>query len=214
MRSRRDLIRELSEDLPPAPRLRGPLQLALLWWIGAWTFVVGATLGAMADRIGFLSPIAGLEVTPEAVFFVFLPTLIFQSAFHLDARALRENLAPTLTLAVPGLLISTALIGAIMHTAAPTMGGHLSWPESLLLGSILSATDPVAVIALFSQLGAPKRLTVLVPDFIVALPRDAFDEEELEWRREERAVVSAGLPGAEPGKRRGSHAEPRYPLAF
>ena len=77
--------------------------------------VAGALLAALADRIGFLAPIGALEVTPDAVFFVFLPTLIFQSAFHLDARALRENLAPTLTLAVPGLLISTAVIGGIMH---------------------------------------------------------------------------------------------------
>jgi len=124
--------------------------------------VSGAAIGALADNVGFLSGIAALNVTPEAVFFVFLPTLIFQSAFHLDARALRENLAPTLTLAVPGLLISTALIGGIMHVAAPWVGMHLDWAEALLLGSILSATDPVAVISLFSQLGAPKRLTVLV----------------------------------------------------
>ncbi len=135
-------------------RLNVPFTVALV--------VVGAAMAAMADTIGFLAPIAALEVTPEAVFFVFLPTLIFQSAFHLDARALRENLAPTLILAVPGLLISTALIGGIMHTAAPWVGMHLNWGEALLLGSILSATDPVAVISLFSQLGAPKRLTVLV----------------------------------------------------
>ena len=55
--------------------------------------VAGALLAALADRIGFLPPIGALEVTPEAVFFVFRPTLIFQSAFHLDARARRGNLA-------------------------------------------------------------------------------------------------------------------------
>ena len=124
--------------------------------------VVGAVLGWLGTRVGFLAPIAALEVTPDAVLFVFLPTLIFQSAFHLDARALRENLAPTLTLAVPGLIISTGVIGGIMHWAAPWVGVHLDWAEALLLGSILSATDPVAVISLFGQLGAPKRLTVLV----------------------------------------------------
>lgn len=124
--------------------------------------VVGALLGWLGQHLGFLAPIAALEVTPEVVLFVFLPTLIFQSAFHLDARSLRENLAPTLTLAVPGLIISTAVIGGIMHWAAPWVGVHLNWAEALLLGSILSATDPVAVIALFGQLGAPKRLTVLV----------------------------------------------------
>lgn len=124
--------------------------------------VVGAILAWLSDRVDFLAPIASLTVTPDAVLFVFLPTLIFQSAFHLDARALRENLTATLTLAVPGLLFSTAVIGGIMHVAAPWVGVHLNWAEALLLGSILSATDPVAVIALFSQLGAPKRLTVLV----------------------------------------------------
>lgn len=124
--------------------------------------VAGAILAWMGDRFDMLAPIASLAVTPDAVLFVFLPTLIFQSAFHLDARALRENLAPTLVLAVPGLILSTAVIGGIMHLAAPWVGVHLNWAEALLLGSILSATDPVAVIALFSQLGAPKRLTVLV----------------------------------------------------
>lgn len=137
-----------------AKRLRIPFTVALV--------VVGAALAAWADRWEILAPMAALEVTPEAVFFVFLPTLIFQSAFHLDARALRANLAPTLTLAVPGLLFSTGLIGGIMKVAGPSVGLVLSWPEALLLGSILSATDPVAVIALFGQLGAPKRLTVLV----------------------------------------------------
>ncbi len=124
--------------------------------------LVGALIGLLAGRIDFLQPLAAVEVNPDVVLFVFLPTLIFQSAFHLDARALRENLAPTLTLAVPGLLLSTAVIGGIMRTAAPWVGVHLDWAEALLLGSILSATDPVAVIALFGQLGAPKRLTVLV----------------------------------------------------
>jgi CPA1 family monovalent cation:H+ antiporter len=124
--------------------------------------VVGALLAWLADHVAFLAPLEGLEVTPDLVFFVFLPALVFQSAFHLDARALRENLAPTLTLAIPGLIVSTAVIGGIMHVAAPWVGIELTLPEALLLGSILSATDPVAVISLFGQLGAPKRLTVLV----------------------------------------------------
>ncbi|MCH7992483.1 MAG: cation:proton antiporter [Gemmatimonadetes bacterium] len=124
--------------------------------------IAGATLAWLADRWTLLAPIGELEVTPEAVFFLFLPTLIFQSAYHLDARALKANLAPTLLLAVPGLLASTAMIAAIMRVAGPSVGLDLTWPEALLLGSILSATDPVAVVSLFSQLGAPKRLTVLV----------------------------------------------------
>ena len=116
--------------------------------------VAGAALAALAERVAVLAPLAEVDVTPEAVFFVFLPALIFQSAFHLDARALRANLAPTLTLAVPGLLISTCLIGALMRVAGPAVGLPLTWPEALLLGSILSATDPVAVISRSSRSSA------------------------------------------------------------
>lgn len=78
---------------PVAKRLKIPFTVALV--------VVGALLAALADGVDFLAPIREIEVTPEAVFFVFLPTLIFQSAFHLDAKALRANLGPTLTLAIP-----------------------------------------------------------------------------------------------------------------
>jgi monovalent cation:H+ antiporter, CPA1 family len=123
---------------------------------------VGAIVGALADRVSLLAPIGNLSVTPGVVFYVFLPTLVFQSAFSLDARALRENLAPTLTLAIPGLLLSTVIIGGIMHWAGPLLGVRLPWPEALLLGSILSATEPVAVVSMFARVGAPKRLSILV----------------------------------------------------
>lgn len=101
--------------------------------------------------------IADFQVSPDVILFVFLPTLIFESAYSLDARQLRDNIWPILTLAVPGLLLSTVLIGSAMHFLA-----GIPFSAALLLGAILSATDPVAVIALFKQLGAPKRLTILV----------------------------------------------------
>jgi CPA1 family monovalent cation:H+ antiporter len=105
----------------------------------------------------WLQAIAEFHLSPDVILFVFLPTLIFESAFSLDARQLRDNLWPILTLAVPGLLLSTCIIGALMHFV-----GGIALAPALLLGAILSATDPVAVIALFKQLGAPKRLTILV----------------------------------------------------
>ncbi len=101
-------------------------------------------------------PIANLRISSDVAFFVLLPTLIFEAAFNLDARALRENLSGVLTLAVPGLILSTGLIAGVMVVATP-----LGWVESLLLGSILSATEPVSV-SLLRRLGAPKRLIILV----------------------------------------------------
>lgn len=120
--------------------------------------VVGIALNAAAGLMPeVLNEYLAYQISPDVILFVFLPTLIFESAFALDGRELRENIGPVLTLAVPGLLISTGLIGGIISVATP-----IPLPAALLLGSILSATDPVAVIAIFKQLGAPKQLTVLV----------------------------------------------------
>jgi len=106
---------------------------------------------------GLLSPLVQFQISPDVILFVFLPTLIFESSLHLDARELRRNLLPVLTLAVPGLLISTAIIATVVAYFTP-----IDFAAALVLGAILSATDPVAVISLFKQLGAPRRLTILV----------------------------------------------------
>ena len=120
--------------------------------------VVGIALSeAAAWSPALLQVLVEFHISPDVILFVFLPTLIFESSLHLDSRQLRRNLLPILTLAVPGLLISTLIIGTIVSTFTP-----IDFTAALVLGAILSATDPVAVISLFKQLGAPKRLTILV----------------------------------------------------
>ncbi len=98
-----------------------------------------------------------LELTPELVLGLFLPPLIFEAAFHVQIRDLRSDLTPILTLAIPGVLVSTFAVGAVM-----VWMDVLSWPVALLFGALISATDPVAVVATFRAVGAPKRLTTLV----------------------------------------------------
>ncbi len=119
--------------------------------------VVGIGLAEFAEHNAALSSLAQFHISPDVILFVFLPTLIFESSLHLDAREVRRNLLPVLTLAVPGLLISTAIIASIVSFFT-----DIDFAAALVLGAILSATDPVAVISLFKQLGAPKRLTILV----------------------------------------------------
>lgn len=101
--------------------------------------------------------LSGFRITAEMVLFVFLPTLIFESALSLDVRHLMRNLGPILMLAVVGLLVSTLIVGVALEawSGQPLL-------LCLLLGAIVSATDPVAVVALFRDLGAPERLTLLV----------------------------------------------------
>ncbi len=133
-----------------AKRMRLPFTVLLV--------LVGMAL-ATIDRVypDSLHVFSALEISPDLILYIFLPTLIFESSFNLDARRVIHNLGPILLLAVPGLLISTLLIGSMVSwlTTIPFI-------IALLLGSILSATDPVAVVAMFRQMGAPERLTTLI----------------------------------------------------
>jgi Na+/H+ antiporter len=114
----------------------------------------------LLDQIIFMVSLGG-HLSPSLIFFVFLPPLVFESAFAMDARALIRNLAPVLVLAVPVLILSTAITGTAVMLAGGASYG-LTWEVALLFGALISATDPVAVVALFKDLGAPKRLGILV----------------------------------------------------
>lgn len=128
-----------------------------------WPFTIA--LVAIGLVIGHLQRwgVAGLEfvnlyqLRPEFILYICLPTLLFESAYHLDSRQLNRNLFQVLLLAIPGVLLSTLLMGIIIAQFT-----SLNLLIALLLGAILSATDPIAVISLFQSLGAPKRLTILV----------------------------------------------------
>ncbi|MCF7971312.1 MAG: cation:proton antiporter [Methylococcaceae bacterium] len=97
------------------------------------------------------------HLTPDLVLFIFLPALVFETALSLDARALLKNLIPVLVLAIIGMLVSVVLVGIGVWWSL-----GLPWVVALLFGSLISATDPVAVVALFKELGVSKRLNILV----------------------------------------------------
>jgi Na+:H+ antiporter len=118
---------------------------------------VGIAISNGSEHLPMLEVLVDFHLTPELVLFVFIPTLIFESAFNLDARQVSRNIWPILTLAIPGLLLSTLIIALIFTSLT-----DFPFMVALLLGAILSATDPVAVISIFKQLGVPERLTVLV----------------------------------------------------
>ena len=122
-------------------RLRVPYTVALV--------VVGLL-------ITFQQPLE-IDLTPELILALFVPPLVFEAAFHIDFHRLRDNLVPILVLAVPGVLLTTVIVGLIV-----AVGINLSLTTALVFGALISATDPVAVVALFRALGAPKQLTVLV----------------------------------------------------
>ncbi len=98
-----------------------------------------------------------IELTPELILVLFVPPLIFEAALYLNFNDLRRSLPAILVLAVPGVLLTTFIVAGTL-----VLGVHLSLPVALLFGALISATDPVAVVAVFRALGVPKRLAMLV----------------------------------------------------
>jgi CPA1 family monovalent cation:H+ antiporter len=92
----------------------------------------------------------------QATLYVFLPALLFEAAWNLSYRAIVRQWASIATLAGPGVLIT-----ALAVAAALTIAGIPLIP-ALLAGAILSATDPIAVIAVFRRLKVPKTLATIV----------------------------------------------------
>jgi len=98
-----------------------------------------------------------VEVSSGFILSIFVPPLVFEAALELNFIELRRNLSSIVLLAVPGVILNMLVVGAVV-----ALGAGLSWPMALLFGSLIAATDPVAVIGIFRKLGAPQRLTVLL----------------------------------------------------
>src|SRR3990167_7037284 len=97
--------------------------------------------------------VAGIE--PQLILFLFLPALIFESAFALEVHLFRRMLTQIALLAVPGLIIATLLTALLVRLALPL---EWSWPVALMFGALVSATDPVAVVSLLKEQSSRKRL--------------------------------------------------------
>ncbi len=119
--------------------------------------LVGMLLGKLAEVWQPLAQLQDFDLSPEIMLFVFLPALIFESGFALDARQMTKDLAPILIMAIPAMLMSTVIVGVGVWWLL-----DIKLIVALVFGALISATDPVAVVALFKELGAPNRLNVLV----------------------------------------------------
>jgi len=123
--------------------------------------VISGSLLVPISHIEFFSFITSFELTPELLFFVFLPILIFESAYNMSVRSVTENIYSIGLLAVVGLIISTLFVGFAGYYAFKLAGFEVPMLALLLFGAIISSTDPVAVLALFKEYGAPRRLTLI-----------------------------------------------------
>lgn len=116
----------------------------------------------MSEHAGVLNLLeTGAQIAPDLIIFVFLPALVFESSFDLNVHAFRKELAGILVFAIPALLVSTLLVG-LWTLLVSGLGWHWSWMSALVFGSLISATDPVAVVAILRETTSPKRLGMLI----------------------------------------------------
>lgn len=122
--------------------------------------IVGVALGVVAQftPLHFLDDLA---FTPELLFYIFLPILIFESAYNINIRHLTDDAPIISILSIVSLLVSAFLIACGIHSIFSLIGMPVPFIFSLLFGAIISATDPVAVLALFKEYGAPRRLSLI-----------------------------------------------------
>lgn len=125
-------------------------------------YTVALVLAGLA--LGALQLFPAPQLTKALLFAVFLPGLVFEAALHLDFREFRDNGITILSLAVPGVVASTALVALVLTPLVAVLGlaPGFDWKHALVFGALISATDPVAVVGLFRNLGAPRRLTTLL----------------------------------------------------
>ncbi|PIN13857.1 hypothetical protein CDL12_13529 [Handroanthus impetiginosus] len=128
---------------------------AVQWFVdGGGEYGTNHRLGKIGDGIRLWA-----NIDPNLLLAVFLPALLFESSFLMEVHQIKRCLMQMFLLAGPGVLISTFCLGAALKFAFPY---DWSWKTSLLLGGLLSATDPVAVVALLKELGASKKLNTII----------------------------------------------------
>ena len=143
--------------------------LLLLILVGALATVLGlvskrarllpypVVLAAAGVVIGLLPGGQLGHVGSDVILLAFVPGLIFEAALTLDLPELRRRLVPIGLLATAGVALTVVLIGTLTHLIL-----GLSWASGMLLGAILAATDPIAVVTLMRQMKAPSGLSAIL----------------------------------------------------
>ncbi|MEO8604079.1 MAG: Na+/H+ antiporter [bacterium] len=142
-------------------------------------FVVASAVAIVARRIdvpytvalvvaglvlGSLHAFEPPHLTKSFLFTICLPGLLFEAAFHTDFGEFWRNRLAIISLAVPGVVVAVGITAGILAPLIDQLqvAGGFTWRHAMVFGALLAATDPIAVVGLFKNLGAPKRLRMLI----------------------------------------------------
>lgn len=108
--------------------------------------------------LGVVPGLPTVTLSPDLVFLVFLPPILWAAAYFTSLREFRHNLRPILLLAVGLVLVTTAAVAAVAHTVLAGIG----WAEAIALGAIVSPPDAVSATAIGKRLGIPRRVVTIL----------------------------------------------------
>jgi Na+:H+ antiporter len=147
--------------LPDSLAIRLLIAIVVVAGVGLLTYRRALPFSVALVVVGFaVSILAGrqvVEVTPDLVLLVLLPGLVFEAAYRLDWHHLRRSFGGIALLAVPGVIVTALIVAGILAAAT-----GLAIELGFVVGAMVAATDPVAVVATFRRLGAPDRLQTLL----------------------------------------------------
>ena len=108
--------------------------------------------------IALIPGLPTVELEPDVIFLVFLPPLVYAAGWRTSPQELRAVMRPLGFLAIGLVFLTAAAVAVVAHLTVP----GLSWAEAAVLGAVLAPTDAVAATAIFSRLGAPERVRLVV----------------------------------------------------
>ncbi|WP_186400947.1 cation:proton antiporter [Stappia sp. P2PMeth1] len=147
------LIQPLARRLKVAPSVVLALVGTAIGVLASWLLYTPST-----DAFNQIASVfVNLPLNSQGILHLFLPVLLFQTTLTLDVRRMADDAGVIFVMAVVAVVVATAFIGFALSpfTAVPLVA-------CLLLGAIVATTDPVAVVAIFRDIGAPARLGRLV----------------------------------------------------
>ncbi len=144
---------------PLAARLRLPYSVILA--VLGTLIGVGAIFFLQTELTDALNPVAeailGLPIRSNVFLYVFLPTLLFQATLGMNLRRMLDDWVPILLLAVVAVVVATLSVGYALSAVST-----LPLAACLLVGAIVSTTDPSAVVSIFRSISAPQRLARII----------------------------------------------------
>jgi CPA1 family monovalent cation:H+ antiporter len=124
-------------------------------------YAIGLVLAGLL--LGNALAYSGPHLSKQLLFLVVLPGLLFEAAYQMHFADFWRARLSILTLAVPGLVVATFMTAYLVWWGVNALApGSLAFIEALVFGALISATDPISVLAIFRTLGVDQRLAVIV----------------------------------------------------